>query len=720
MHTRIGLVLCLCLAIPAAIGSQSAPSIRGFTSAHAVAERDREKLFQSMPSPERLRENMRTISAEPHHAGSVGSRKVAEYILAKFRSWGLNASIEEFQALMPYPTERLVELVAPERFVAALKEPAISEDPDSGDANQLPTFNAYSADGDVTAEIVYVNYGTPEDYEQLAKLHVDVKGKIALARYGRSWRGIKPKVAWEHGAVGCIIYSDPRDDGFFQGDVYTEGAWRPGEGVQRGSVMDMPVYPGDPLTPGVANEPGSPPRDRAASKTILKIPVLPVSYDDALPLLKHLKGPLAPESWRGALPVTYHVGPGPSKVHLKLAFEWRTRPLYDVVARIDGSEFPDEWIIHGNHHDAWVNGASDPTSGNVALMETARGLGELLKRGWKPRRTIVIASWDGEEWGLLGSTEWVEKHQQELASKAVAYINSDSTGKGWLSMSGSHSLQTFINEVARDVPAPRGSTSVLEAKRAHLLDQAPDEAARSAIKAKREFAIDALGSGSDYTAFLDYLQIASLDLGFGGDGGGGVYHSVYDSFYWYTHFSDGDFVHSAALSRVIGTAILRLADADVLPFEFRGTAATLRGYVDEIAKMRGVVGRLDLAPVRSAIERLDSHAADYEKALRRIDRLNASPDARGILARLNEALYRTERSFRHDAGLPRRDWFKHLAYAPGFYTGYGVKTLPGIREGIEQEQWDEAKSFVPIVADAIRRLAGDVDRATDLLKQAAK
>ena len=720
MHTRIGLVLCLCLAIPAALGSQPAPSIRGFTSAHAASERDREKLFQSVPSPELLREYMKAISAEPHHAGSAGSRKVAEYILAKFRSWGLNASIEEFQALMPYPTERLVELVAPEHFVAALKEPAVSEDPDSGDANQLPTFNAYSADGDVTAEIVYVNYGTPEDYEQLAKLHVDVKGKIALARYGRSWRGIKPKVAWEHGAVGCIIYSDPRDDGFFQGDVYTEGAWRPGDGVQRGSVMDMPVHPGDPLTPGVANEPGSPPRERTASKTILKIPVLPVSYDDALPLLKHLKGPVAPESWRGALPVTYHVGPGPSKVHLRLAFEWRTRPLYDVVVRIDGSEFPDEWIIHGNHHDAWVNGASDPTSGSVALMETARGLGELLKRGWKPRRTIVIASWDGEEWGLLGSTEWVEKHQEELASKAVAYINSDSTGKGWLSMSGSHSLQTFINEVARDVPAPRGSTSVLEAKRAHLIEQAPDEAARSAIKARREFAIDALGSGSDYTAFLDYLQIASLDLGFGGDGGGGVYHSVYDSFYWYTHFSDGDFVHSAALSRVIGTAILRLADADVLPFEFRGTATTLRGYVDEIAKMPGVDGRLDLAPLRSAIERLDSRAADYDRALRRIDRLNTSSDARGTLARVNEALYRTERSFRHDAGLPRRDWYKHLAYAPGFYTGYGVKTLPGIREGIEQEQWDEARSFVPIVAGAIRRLAGDVDRATDLLKQAVK
>ncbi len=722
MHRRIAVILCLCIAVPAALGSQPAPSIRGFTNAHAAAERDREKLFQSIPTPSLLRENMRAISAEPHHAGSAGSRKVAEYILDKFKSWGLNASIEEFQALMPYPTERVVELVAPERYVAALKEPPVPEDPDSADAGQLPTFNAYSADGDVTADVVYVNYGTPEDYEQLAKLHVDVKGKIALARYGRSWRGIKPKVAWEHGAVGCIIYSDPKDDGFFQGDVYGEGAWRPGHGVQRGSVMDMPVHPGDPLTPGVASEPGAAPIDRATSKTILKIPVLPISYDDALPLLKHLKGPVVPEPWRGALPVTYHLGPGPSKVHLKLAFEWRTRPLYDVIVRIDGSEFPDEWIIHGNHHDAWVNGASDPTSGNVALMETARGFSELLKRGWKPRRTIIFASWDGEEWGLLGSTEWVEKHQQELAKKAVVYINSDSTGKGWLSMSGSHSLQAFINDVARAVPDPRGGANVLEAKRARLIEQAPDDAARAAIRARHDLAIDALGSGSDYTAFLDYLQIASLDLGFGGDGGGGVYHSVYDSFYWYTHFSDGElFLHSAALSRVIGTAILRLADADVLPFEFRGTAATLRGYVDEIAKMPGVDKQLDLGPVRSAIADLDSEAADYEKALQRLDRLEGAGDRRrGDLAKLNAVLYTSERAFRHDAGLPRREWFKHLAYAPGLYTGYGVKTLPGIREGIEQGQWDEAKSFVPVVADAIRKLAADVSRATGLLKTAAK
>ena len=719
---RIAIVVAAVLLSPPAARSQ-APAIRGFTTVNAAAERDRERRFQAVPAPDNLREYMRAITAEPHHAGSPGSRKVAEYMLDRFKRWGLNATIEQSEALMPFPTERVLELVAPERYTAALKEPIVAADTDSGDAGQLPTFNAYSADGDVTADLVYVNYGIPEDYAQLAKLGVDVKGKIVIARYGRSWRGIKPKVAWEHGAVGCIIYSDPRDDGFFQGDVYGQGAWRPGQGVQRGSVMDMPIHPGDPLTPGWGAEAGGRRLERSESKTLLKIPVLPISYDDALPLLKNLKGAVAPELWRGALPLTYHLGPGPAKVHLKLAFDWQVRPLYNVIVRIDGTEFHDEWIIHGNHHDAWVNGASDPTSGNVALMETARGLSELLKTGWKPRRTIVIASWDGEEWGLLGSTEWAEKHRDELAQKAVAYINSDSTGKGWLSMSGSHSLEAFINDVARDVPDPRGSgKSVFDAKRARLLEQALNDAARATIGARRNLRVDALGSGSDYTVFLDFLQIASLDVGFGGDGGGGVYHSVYDSYYWFTHFSDGDFTHTAALSRVIGTALLRLADADVLPFEFRGTATTLREYVDDIAGMPDVDGKLDLTPVRSAIAKLAVAADRYEKALARLDRVD-SPHlerARAQLTELNGTLYRTERAFRHEAGLPRRDWFKHLAYAPGFYTGYGVKTLPGIREGIEQGQWDEARSFVPIVASAVNRLTSDVDRAAAMLKKIAR
>jgi N-acetylated-alpha-linked acidic dipeptidase len=481
----------------------------------------------------------------------------------------------------------------------------------------------------------------------------------------------------------------------------------------------MPIHPGDPLSPGTASEPGAPRLDRAAAKTILKIPVLPISYGDALPLLRALKGPVAPESWRGALPITYHVGAGPAKVHLKLAFDWTTRPLYNVVARIDGSEFPDEWIIHGNHHDAWVNGASDPTSGNVALMETARGLAELLKTGWRPKRTIILASWDGEEWGLLGSTEWVEKHAQELSAKAVAYINSDSTSKGWLDVSGSHSLQAFVNDLMRDLPDPkREKKSLYDAKVDRLLSQAATDEDKAAIDRRRYVPISALGSGSDYTAFLDFLTIASLNMGFGGEvSDSGVYHSTYDSFYWYTHFSDTDFAYGAALSRTIGTAILRLADAEILPFEFTATAATLRGYATELDKLRKTIKDappLELTTVLAAAERLAKAADTYDRALAQHATRGVALD-RAKQVELNRLLYTSERAFKYDAGLPKREWFKHLAYAPGFYTGYGVKTLPGIREGMEQRAWDEPKKFIPLVVSAIDRLAAQVERAAALI-----
>jgi len=706
------------LLVPAA-DSQPAPGLHGFSAPHAVQQREIEQRFRAIPKPENLREYMRVITADPHHAGSPGSRKVADYVLSQYKSFGLDARLEEFEALMPYPTERALELTAPERYVAQLKEPIVAEDPDSGDEGQLPTFNACSADGDVTGDLVYVNYGTPEDYEQLAKLGVDVKGKIVIARYGKSWRGIKPKVAYEHGAVGCIIYSDPRDDGFYPGDTYPKGAYRPMQGVQRGSVMDMPIHPGDPLTPSRAADPGTVnTADRSSSDVILKIPVLPISYGDALPFLRNLAGPVAPADWRGSLPITYHVGAGPAKVHLKLTFEWKVRPLYDVIARIPGSTNPDEWVMHGNHHDAWVNGASDPTSGNVSLMETARGLGELLKSGWRPRRTIVLASWDGEEWGLLGSTEWAEKHAAELSKNAVAYINSDATGTGWLNASGSHSLQALVNEVMREIDDPkRAGKTLFTSSLDHEIEQEKTELGRALLRKRGDKPIAALGSGSDYTAFIDNLQIASLDFGFGGEGGGGVYHSVYDSFYWFTHFSDKDFAYGAALSRTIGTVILRLADADVLPFEFTATARTLRGYVDDIEKARKDIADappLDLGPIRAAIDRLDRAGAAYNKAANG-DRATSLPADK--LAELNRLLYTSERAFRHDAGLPRRPWFKHLAYAPGFYTGYGVKTLPGIREGIEQKQWDEARAFVPIVAKAIDTLTAQVERAAAIISK---
>ena len=719
MIRRVAVAALCLLVVPSTARTQPSAPIRGFTATSSELQRQVEEKFRAVPKPENNREYMRVITESAHHAGSPGSRKVAEYILAQFKSWGLNASIETFEALMPYPTERVVELVAPEKYVLTLQEPVVAADPTSAEHGALPTFNAYSADGDVTADLVYVNYGTPEDYEQLAKLDVDVKGKIVIARYGRSWRGIKPKVAYEHGAVGCIIYSDPHEDGFFAGDAYPGGAYRPEMGVQRGSVMDMPIHPGDPLTPGTASEAGAPRLERAAARTILKIPVLPISYGDALPLLRHLKGPVAPEAWRGALPITYHLGAGPAQVHLKLAFDWAIRPLYDVIVRIEGAEFPDEWVIHGNHHDAWVNGASDPTSGNVALMETARGLGELLKTGWRPKRTIILASWDGEEWGLLGSTEWVEKHAPELSTKAVAYINSDSTSKGWLDVSGSHSLQAFVNDLMRDLPDPkREKKSLYDAKVDRALDQAKTPEEKAAIDRRRYVPVEALGSGSDYTAFLDHLTIASLNMGFGGEApDSGVYHSTYDSFFWYTHFSDMDFAYGAALSRTIGTAILRLADADVLPFEFTATAATLRGYATELDKLRKDLKDappLEIQAVLAAVERLAKAADIYQRASAEFVRKGAALD-RAKQIELNRLLYTSERAFKYDAGLPKREWFKHLAYAPGFYTGYGVKTLPGIREGIEQRAWDEPKKYIPIVVAAIDKLAAQVERAASLI-----
>jgi N-acetylated-alpha-linked acidic dipeptidase len=483
--------------------------------------------------------------------------------------------------------------------------------------------------------------------------------------------------------------------------------------------MDMPIHPGDPLTPGTASVAGAPRLERSASQTILKIPVLPISYGDALPLLRNLKGPVAPEAWRGALPITYHVGAGPAKVRLKLAFDWSNRPLYNVIVRIDGSEFPDEWIIHGNHHDAWVNGAADPTSGNVALMETARGLGELLKTGWRPKRTIILASWDGEEWGLLGSTEWAEQHAQELSTKAVAYINSDSTSKSWLTINGSHSLQAFANDLMRDLPDPkRAGKTLFQAKLDRAVSQARTDADKTTLQKRGDFPIDALGSGSDYTAFLDHLTVASLDMGFGGEASSsGVYHSTYDSFYWYTHFSDTDFAYGAALSRTIGTAILRLASADILPFEFTATASTLRGYVDEIDALRKGIRdapALDLDPVRKAIDRLSKAGDAYGRAAARHAAGGRTLD-RATQVELNRLLFTSERAFKHDAGLPKRAWFKHLAYAPGVYTGYGVKTLPGIREGIEQRAWDEPRTYIPIVAAAIAKLAGQVERAAALV-----
>jgi N-acetylated-alpha-linked acidic dipeptidase len=746
-------LLTLITLLPLAAANMQDDTLYGFTASSSKTERDWESKFRAIPSPQIMRDSMQRLSARPHHVGSPYDKQNAEWILAQFKSWGLDAQIETFDVLFPTPKERVLELIAPTKFVAKLQEPPIAADPTSNQqSEQLPTYNAYSIDGDVTAPLVYVNYGLPRDYEELDRLGVSVKGAIVIARYGNSWRGIKPKVAAEHGAIGCIIYSDPRDDGYYEDDVFPEGPMRNENGVQRGSVMDMPLYPGDPTTPGVGAKGDV---KRLALKditTLTKIPTLPISYGDARPLLAALKGPTAPESFRGGLGQTYHIGPGPAKMHLKVQFNWEIKPVYDILFKIPGSESPDQWIVRGNHHDAWVNGAEDPISGQIALLEEARALSELLKQGWKPKRTIIYCAWDGEEPMLLGSTEWAEYHGDELRKHAAVYINTDGNGRGYLFAEGSHSLEKFVNGVARDVTDPEKNISVWKrGQAARLVRGRPED--RKEARTRSDLRIGALGSGSDYTAFLDHLGVASLNIGYGGEDDGGIYHSIYDDFYWFTHFSDTDFVYGRALAQTVGSMVLRFADADVLPYDFGDFADTIHKYSDELKALLknkqeeirdrnqnvddGVFSAtsdprrptvappkdevppfINFAPLDNAQSALDHSAERYAKALKAF---HAGSGASGTALRdINDQLIQTERKLTNSAGLPRRPWYQHLIYAPGFYTGYGAKTLPGVREGIEEKHYAEAEKEVVRVAQALQDYAAAIDSAAAALEKASR
>ncbi len=752
--TRSAIVLSALLLAPRILPPADGP-IRGFTPAASRVQREWEAKFQAIPDPDSLREDMRVLSARPHHLGSVRDSANAAWLLARFRSWGLDAHIETFHVLFPTPRERVVALVGPTRFTARLQEPELKEDPTSGQrAEQLPTYNAYSADGDVTAPLVYVNYGIPEDYDRLERLGVSVKGAIVIARYGRSWRGIKPKLAAEHGAVGCLIYSDPDDDGYHGGDTYPAGPYRPKDGVQRGSVMDMPLFAGDPLTPGGGATADAKRLDRSAAPTLPKIPVQPLSAADAQPLLAAIGGRPAPGGWAGGLPITYHVGPGPARVHLKLRFDWRLVPAYDVIARIPGAEAPDEWVVRGNHHDAWVNGAEDPVSGAITVLEEARAYGALLKQGWRPRRTIVLALWDGEEPMLLGSTEWAETHADELSRGAVAYLNTDGNGRGRLAVDGSPALARLISEVARDVTDPEAGMSVWT--RAHLGAVAAARTAdkRREARERSDLLVDPMGSGSDYTAFYHHLGIPSLNFGFGGEDDGGVYHSIYDSFHWYTTFSDTAFVYGRALAQTAGLATMRLASAELLPYEFSRLSdrvgANLKEVQDLLSAARDSIeeqnrqvgestfvamndprrplvppGReevppfLDFAPLQNGATRLKSATARYESAYTaESKRTVALESARA--RQHNALLLQAERALAPAEGLPRRPWYRQLIAAPGWYTGYNPKTMPGIREAIEAKRWEEAEHQAAALGTALQAEAAALDRAAELLEQAAR
>lgn len=727
--------------------SPSPAHLTGFSDSAASEQLAREKRFDSSLDRNDLQTWMERLSAKPHHLGSAADKENAEFIAGLFRSWGYDTTIETFYPLFPTPKLRRVELTQPRRYVAKLEEPAIPEDKSSGlRENQLPVYNAFSIDGDVTAPLVYVNYGLPADYEMLDQRGVDVKGKIVIARYGNSWRGIKPKVAAEHGAVGCLIYSDPRDDGYFQGDAYPKGGFRPAYGAQRGSVMDATLYPGDPLTPGVGATEDAPRLPREKAETITKIPVLPISYADATPLLEALGGPVAPEAFRGALPLTYHLGPGPAVVHLAVQFDWRLTPAYDVIARLPGGELSDEWVIRGNHEDGWVFGASDPLSGLVPMMEEARGVAALAKAGWKPRRSIVYAIWDGEEPMLLGSTEWAEFHAGELAQHAAAYINSDVSGRGMLEIGGSHTLEHLANEAARDVVDPERKVSTLDRYRASAVVYGTSQQKQIA-REKSDFSLEALGTGSDYTPFLQHLGIATLNIGFGGESeSDGSYHSIYDSYDHYTKFDDPDFQYALSLSQLGGRVTMRLANAETLPVQFDGFVHAVTGYVDELVKMadrmradtedrnRSIADRsfelaadpripfaapaartpvpyLNFALLQNAVARLRNSARLFEEQEQRA----SAPFPLDTRKQLDQILMQSERALLRPEGLPRRPWYKHEIYAPGYYTGYSPKTIPGVREAIEERRWDDANAQIPIAAQTLEAMAGQIDRATALM-----
>ena len=716
--------------------------IMGFTDERATAQLEWEKKFDAEVKEKTQDEWMRFITSRPHHLGSPQGKINAEYIAGLFRSWGYETAIETYYVLFPTPKKRVLALLGAKPYKAKLQELTLPQDRTSGQKNeQLPTYNAYSADGDVTAPLVFVNRGLPADYEELKKMGVDVKGKIVIAKYGGSWRGLKPKFAAEHGAIGCIIYSDPLDDGYGAGDVYPEGPFRPESGVQRGSVMDWPVQPADPLTPGVGATKTAKRLDRKDAITLMKIPVLPISYEDALPLMKSLRGPVAPASWRGGLPITYHVGPGTDPVHLQLEFNWDTQPAYDVIARIKGSELPDEWVIRGNHHDAWVNGAEDPVSAMVSEMEEARVLGELFKKGYVPKRTMIYCAWDGEEEGMLGSGEWAEDHQEELKDKAVFYLNTDGNGRGFISSGGSHSLEPFFNEIADEVKDPQTGVSIKERRYAKTVTDAGGK-----MLGDKQIKLDALGAGSDWSGFLQYLGITTMNLAFEGEDAGGEYHSIYDSYDHFVRFKDPGFHYGSALSKTAGRVMMRMANADVLPIDYKSFTKTVSGYVEEIKSLvenmrmttdaqnkmiadklfdlakdptlrfitpeaKEAVPYLNFSGLENSLSRLKASAEEFKERypsalLLPVDRQK----------QLNEILYKSERSLLTAKGLPRRPWYKHQVYAPGIFTGYGVKTLPGIREGVEERNWKEAQENIAIVAGALDEYTKQVEKAINTIK----
>jgi N-acetylated-alpha-linked acidic dipeptidase len=701
--TLLGVVI-LFSSLTAIHGTTPDAVILGFRD--STAESALEARFLAVPDPKLAEEHLRILTKAPHMAGTPEDKATADYVAAKFREAGLETEIVEYRVWMNYPSAVTVDVTSPPGVVMhGPTRERVEGDPLQEDPRVVTPFNGMSPSGDAEADVVYANYGTPEDFRKLDEMKIDVRGKIVLVRYGQNFRGVKEFIAQERGAAAVLIYSDPHDDGWQRGDKYPQGPWRPDTGVQRGSVGYMFQFPGDPTTPGIASVPSLPDSQRTPpekSAQLPKIPVTPISYADAWPILEHLAGPDSPRDWQGALPFTYHLGPGPVKVrvHLKQDFQYRT--IWDVIGRIPGTQSPNEWVISGNHRDAWVYGAVDPNSGTAAMLEAVHGIGELLKSGWKPKRSMIFASWDAEEEGLIGSTEWGEQYANELAN-AAAYFNVDVAVSGpKFGASSVPTLKQFIRDITKAVPSPKGGTVYEVWKKSEGEKPNPQETAGSNFRAPAaEAAPDApvgdLGSGSDYTVFLQHLGVPSSDMG--STGPYGVYHSVFDNFNWFKKFGDPDFLYEQQMARVFGLEALRMASTDVLPFDYQTYGKEIGSYIDAARKKSDA----EFGSQSPNFDAVMGSAKKFERAGSKIG--DRQRRLQGDISKLNMSLRDAERALLIPEGLPNRPWFRHAIYAPGQYTGYAAVVIPGVNEAIDKHDAERTRQQIGVLTDALNRAA---------------
>jgi len=713
---RAILFLALLTAGQLAFAQTPAPRVFGYTD--FTQQQKWDNAFLAIPDPVLAGQHLKTLTAEPHWASSPEDYKTALYVESKFKAAGLHTDIVPYRVWLNKPQtieieafdakgKKLMSGPTPEH----VDPTAYGGDPFQDDPRILPAFNGSSASGDITADAVYANYGTLADFKKLEELGISVKGKIVITRYGGNFRGIKVYLAQQRGAAGVLIYSDPADDGYVRGDAYPRGPYRPATGVQRGSVQFLPIYPGDPQTPGVASTPDLPDSARITDPAKLNqpsIPSNPLSYQDTAPMLQALDGPVVPREWQGGLPFTYHLGgTGAVKIHMNIVQDYKVRTIWDVIGTIDGAdpEQKDNWVVAGNHRDAWVYGAVDPNSGTAAMLETVHGLGALLQQGWKPKRRIVICSWDAEEEGLVGSTEWVEAHAEPL-SHAVAYFNTDVGVAGPdFGASAVPSLRAFVREVTREVPSPKGGTVYDQWLQAQALERTrpKTEWSETSSEPVTEVRVGTLGSGSDFTPFIQHMGVPSTDVG--SEGPYGVYHSAFDNYNWFIKNADPTFVYEQEMARVFGLEILHMADTDLLPYDYALYGHQIAGYIaDASAKAREKKFTLNMAPAAAAANRL---AAIGEK----IHALQLSGTGVASPAKLNAALRQAENALLSDAGLPKRPWFKHTIYAPGEYTGYAAVVIPGVNEGIEQDDPARAQAQLDILTAGLQHAAAELEDA---------